>query len=338
MDFGAKAAGAEIVFANEKNPDACATLRKYFGETEIVEGNIANVTDFPVADLVIGGYPCQSFSMGGKREPGKDSRSRLFEQYARVVGEVEPRFFVAENVDGLMKLDGGSYLSEQISTFEQLGRHGYRVTWKQLDAKAYGVPQTRKRIIIVGVRGDLGLEYEFPAPTHGKAAGLQPFASHGEATKDLPLWPDGEFYERPHDPEGHWPWYYMSRNRKAIWDGPSYTIVANWRHIPLHPASPVMRLTWSNLADGWKQRWDFTSEYEHTRAHPDRPVLRVPRRLSWRECARIQTFPSGFEPVGSVESKFQQIGNAVPVLLARTVFEHLISEKGLVAASGRPSK
>ncbi len=91
-----------------------------------------------------------------------------------------------------------------------------------------------------------------------------------------------------------------------------------------------MKLVWSNLADGWKQKWDFSDEYEHTRNHPERPVLQTPRRLSWRECARIQTFPKGFERRG-VESKFKQIGNAVPPLLAKVVLEHLISGKGLVS-------
>jgi DNA (cytosine-5)-methyltransferase 1 len=90
-----------------------------------------------------------------------------------------------------------------------------------------------------------------------------------------------------------------------------------------------MTLTWSNLADGWKQRWDFSNRYEHIEGHPDRPVLDTPRRLSWRECARIQTFPKNFEPLGDVESKFTQIGNAVPPLLAKTIIGAITSGSGL---------
>jgi DNA (cytosine-5)-methyltransferase 1 len=202
-----------------------------------------------------------------------------------------------------------------------------------LDARDYGVPQIRKRLIIVGIRRDLNQIFKFPSPSHGVPSknhpGLLPYESHGEAIKDLPIWPEGEFYERTHDPEGHMSWYYMSRNRKKNWADPSFTVVANWRHITLHPACATMKMTWSNLQDGFKQRWDFTEDYEHTKADPTRPVLATPRRLSWRECSRIQTFPMGFEPIGDVESKFQQIGNAVPPKLARAIFDHLLSGNGL---------
>jgi DNA (cytosine-5)-methyltransferase 1 len=335
MDFGAEKAGVEIIFASELIPEYCNTLRKYFPNTEIVEGDIENIKDFPEADLVIGGYPCQSFSMGGNRDPKKDKRTYLYQHYARCLELVQPMYFIAENVDGLQKLQGGAFLKEQISTFENAGKFGYYITYKVLDAKEYGVPQSRKRMLIVGVRKDIGRAFIFPDPTHGrptkKYPNLIPFASHGEAIKDLPLWPTGEFYERPHDPEGHFSWYYMSRNRKANWDNPSYTIVANWRHITLHPASPIMKLTWSDLSNGWKQRWDFSNEYEHIIKHPELPILEQPRRLSWRECARIQTFRDGFEPEGKADSKFTQIGNAVPPLLAEVIIRHLISGKGLAS-------
>lgn len=339
MDLGARDAGASIVYANEINADACRTLRSHFPETRIDEGDVTQVTDFPSADLVLGGYPCQSFSMGGNRNPKDDHRTYLYLQFARCLAAVEPRFFIAENVSGLKSLRGGAFLREQCNVFEKAGSRGYRLTAQVIDARDYGVPQKRKRLFIVGVRRDLERVFLFPEATHGKNptphSGLLPYASHGEAIKDLPLWPQGEFYERPHDPEGHFSWYYMSRNRKAPWDAPSYTIVANWRHVTLHPASPTMSLTWSNLADGWKQRWDFTGKYEHTERDSNRPTLNQARRLSWRENALIQTFPSSFEPFGDVESKFEQIGNAVPPLLARTLVRHLISEAGLFADTDR---
>ena len=339
MDFGAAAAGARIIFANDIDQDATSTFRKYFTETELVAGDIADVKTFPAADLVIGGYPCQSFSMGGNRNPGVDGRTYLYLHFARCLDIAQPRYFVAENVSGLQKVRQGQFLADQVRAFEGTGKHGYRITAHVVDAKEYGIPQTRKRLFLVGVRRDLELVYVFPPITHGKATKkqpcLKPFASHGDAIADLPLWPAGEFYERPHDPEGHFSWYYMSRNRKARWDGPSYTVVANWRHTPLHPASPVMTLTWSNLADGWKQRWDFSDEYEHIAGHFERPILEIPRRLSWREIARIQTLPRDFEPTGNVMSKFNQIGNAVPPRLAEILIGHLISGKGLVAV-GEP--
>lgn len=334
MDLGAERAGAKIIFSSDIDHDACESLRKYFPETKVHEGDIANVEDFPDADMLIGGYPCQSFSLGGNRDPEKDPRTKLYLHYVRCLKTVKPKFFVAENVSGLTGLKGGAFFKEQ---FEEFENQGYQVTAKLLNARDYGVPQVRKRLLIVGVRKDLGKVFVFPKETHGKATkknpDLLPYTSHGEAIKDLPLWPEGEFYERPHDPEGHMSWYYMSRNRKKNWDEPAFTVVANWRHITIHPASPKMTLTWSNLEDGYKQRWDFSDEYEHLSTDPTRPILETPRRLSWRECARIQTFPHDFEPVGKVESKFQQIGNAVPPMLAEKVFSHLISGDGLISHS-----
>lgn len=327
FDIGAESAGAKIIFANDIIPDACSTLRKYFPDSEIVEDSIANIKDFPPADLVIGGYPCQSFSMGGNRNPVADEKTYLYQHFARCLNVVQPKYFIAENVDGLKNLRNGEFLKQQIALFEKAGQQGYCVVARRIDAKDYGVPQTRKRMFIVGIRKDLGREFTFPDPTHGNASRkqshLQSYKSHGEAIKHLPIWPDGEFYERPHDPDGHWPWYYMSRNRKRHWDEPSFTIVANWRHITLHPASPMMKLTWSNLADGFKQRWDFSNEYDHLEGELSRPTLEEPRRLSWRECAAIQTFRKDFEPEGKIESKFTQIGNAVPPLLAKAIVQML---------------
>lgn len=333
MDFGVEEAGGHVIFANDVLPDACKTLTKYFSDADIRNEDIAGILAFPEADVVVGGYPCQSFSMAGNRDPKKDERTNLYKQFLRVVNIVRPKYFVAENVSGLKQLSSGTFLNEQLAAY---GEAGYSVSYQVLNAKDYGVPQSRKRLFIVGVRKDLNQSFEFPAATHGKgtkATGpLKPYASHGEVIKGLPLWPEGEFYERPHDPDAGFSWYYMSRNRKAKWEDPAFTVVANWRHVTLHPASPLMTLTWSNLADGWKQRWDFSDQYEHVEADPERPTLDKARRLSWRECARIQTFSAKFVPVGDVASKFTQIGNAVPPKLAKAIFTHLFTGAGLVDA------
>ena len=335
MDIGAAKLGIQTVFANDVLPEAAETHRLQLPETEFVLGDVKDVLSLPAADLITGGYPCQSFSMGGNRRPENDRRTQLYTEYARCVDTVSPSFFVAENVSGLGSIANGHWLEKQLSLFQGLGNQGgYNLSWGVLRAEDYGVPQRRKRLFIVGVKRDLGLFYWFPKPTHGKPEeaarnGLLPYASHGDAILGLPLWPTGEFYERPHDPEGHWSWYYMSRNRKARWDGPSFTVVANFRHTTLHPASSTMRLVWSNLADGFKQKWEFAGEYEHLDGHPDRPRLEEPRRLSWRECALIQTFPGAFEPAGRLERKFELIGNAVPPLLASAVLRPIVDESGL---------
>lgn len=329
MDLGAELAGMEVIYANELEELFAETLRLNFKKTKVVSGDITKIKDFPNADVVTGGYPCQSFSMGGNRDPNNDKRTYLYLEFARVLDAVNPKFFVAENVSGLSKLRGGIFLNEQIEAFKDRGTHGYDITFKILNTQDYGIPQKRKRIVLVGVRKDLNMRYVFPDPTHGKTRGLLPYASHGEAIKDLPLWPEGEFYERP-DEKGNFSWYFMSRNRKSDWDGPGFTVVANWRHTTIHPASPKMKLEWSDLANGFKQKWYFSDEYEHIEKDPNRPKLKKPRRLSWRECARIQTFPDSFEFAGNTQQKITQIGNAVPVEFARIILERIASGSGLV--------
>ena len=332
IDFAARALGIDVLFANDVIPETKHTFSRYFPEVDFVLDDVVNWSKFPAADIVTGGYPCQSFSMGGNRAPENDPRTFLFHEFARVVDQVRPKFFVAENVSGLKSVQDGRWLKLQLDTFNSIGTYGYHIAMTELNARDYGVPQRRKRVLIVGIRKDLGLYYHFPKPTHAKPdiaakKGLLPFASHGEAIRHLPLDAPSEFYERPHDPEGHFSWYYMSRNRKANWADPSFTIVANFRHTTLHPASPKMKLLWSNLADGWKQRWEFSDEYEHLLFDPTLPVLEVPRRLSWREAAAIQTFPEGFEPHGKLEKKFEQIGECGPPALDG------ISASGLVDGS-----
>lgn len=335
MDLGAKSAGVDVIYANDISNVATATLRLHLDGCEVVDGDVSSISSFPKADILLGGYPCQPFSMGGRRVPTSDKRSRLYLEFLRALHDIKPLYFVAENVGGLVSLEGGRHIAEQISAFSSAAS-GYRVQWRILDAKNYGVPQSRKRLIIVGVRQDLDCEFSFPMATHGKGDGLSPFVSHGESISDLPLWPEGEFYQR--EGEGNFPWYYMSRNRKAHWLSPSYTVVANWRHVTLHPSSPVMKMTWSNLSDGWKQRWDFSDEYDIVNGVKLNAALEMPRRLSWRECARIQTFPDNFEPVGSVQQKYLQIGNAVPPLLSEVLFRHLLSGQGLVPVESNTTK
>jgi len=326
-DLGAKRAGADIIFANDHCADALATYRKYkdllaVPDADIRGGDVTEIKKFPPCELLLGCYPCQTFTMGGPRSPEGDPRSLLYQQFGRCIEVSNPKFFVTENVAGLAWLNKGKYLKDQLECFRLAGR-GYNISLGLVDAKEYGVPQDRKRVFIVGVRKDLALYYWFPSPTHGMPDnnGLLPWTSHGEVLEALPIEADGEYYDYPNEP---FSWWYMSRNRKRLWEEPSYTIQANWRHIPLHPASPTMHMVESNLEDGFKQRWEFTGTYDHLEGHPERPKLDNPRRLSWRECAAIQGFPTGFEPVGSVASKYQQVGNATPPLLAEILVKGII--------------
>lgn len=320
LDLGAVAAGAEIVFANDVLAEAAEAHGQLIPNANFFLGDIRGISQFPDADLVMGGYPCQPFSLGGARRPDADERSVLFREFARCVESVKPSFFVAENVAGLRGLGGRRWLNEQLTAFSELG---YKISWQILKADEHGVPQRRRRLFIVGVRSDRCERFDFDALPRTRSV------PHGDVIAHLPSWPEGEFYERADDPDSNWSWYYMSRNRKAPWDGPSYTVLANYRHTPVHPASPAMELEWSNLADGWKQRWRFSNRFEHVEGDAQRLTLPTPRRLAWREGSLLQTFPEWFSPPGSLRRKFELIGNAVPPRLGETLVRGITTQSAL---------
>ena len=331
-DLGAKQAGADVVFAADISPNAVKTYQKHRGllassDVIVKLGDVSKLAGLPDCDLLLGCYPCQGYSMGGNRSPDAHKKASLYLAFARCLEMTDAKFAVVENVAGLAWLDGGRHLQQHLTAIGNAGR-SYVITYGILDAQDYGVPAKRRRLFLVAVRQDLGAYYQFPGPTHGpNSPDQQPWSSHGDAISQLPHDPVGEYYSWPDEP---FSWWYMSRNRKRLWKDPSYTILGNWRHMPLHPASPKMRMVESNLADGWKQTWEFTNEYDHLDV-PEWPAFDVPRRLSWREAAVLQTFPADFEPVGSVQSKFAQIGNAVPPRLMEAVISGLITEEGLLS-------
>ena len=329
-DLGAKQAGADVIFAMDISKNAVDTYVAHkqllaSPDTTVTHGDVREITALPECDLLLGCYPCQSFSMGGRRSPKSDARASLYLEFAKCLGLSNARFAVVENVAGLAWLDDGTYLEHHLEAIACAGS-GYSVTFRVLDAQDFGVPARRRRLFLVAVRNDVGAHYHFPPPTHGpKSPDGTPRASHGDAIAHLPEDPVGEYYV--HEKE-QFSWWYMSRNRKRPWDEPSYTILSNWRHTPLHPASPIMKMVTSNLADGWKQTWAFTDEYDHLDVE-SRPAFKIPRRLSWREAAALQTFPQEFGACGPVSSKFSQIGNAVPPLMMRAIVTGIVDGSAL---------
>ena len=329
-DLGAKEAGADVILAMDISPNAVKTYENHRGllaspEAQVKLGDVGKLDSLPSCDLLLGCYPCQGFSMGGARSPIADKKTSLYLAFARCLEMADAKFAVVENVAGLAWLDGGQHLQQHLKAIGNAGR-GYVITHGILDAQDYGVPAKRKRLFLVAVRADLGVSYQFPSPTHGpKSPCGRQWLSHGDAISQLPQDPVGEYYSRKDEP---FSWWYMSRNRKRHWQEPSYTILGNWRHIPLHPASPKMKLVSSNLSDGWRQTWEFSNEHDHLDV-PGRAAFEAARRLSWREAAVLQTFPTNFEPAGSVQSKFVQIGNAVPPRLMKAVVAGIVSGAGL---------
>lgn len=292
-DAGVIAAGFDVVMANDILPYARDVYLANHPETDYQLGDVSKITTFPSAELLVGCYPCQGFSQGGLRDPSKKINT-LYIEFAKALKAIKPKAFIVENVSGMVRKNFEHLLAHQLQVFREAG---YEVEPKVLNAADFGVPQERKRIFIVGVRKDLGVPYVFPVPTHGDGQALQPRVTIRDAIGDLPEWPDGEFYAR----DFHW--YYMSRDRRRDWNETSKTIVANPRHMPLHPMSPRMRKLEHNV-------WQFESE---GRA----------RRFSYREAARLQGFSLDFvfpdTPSGSLDMRYKVAGNAVPPPLFEAV-------------------
>lgn len=288
MDMGFHNVGFNVVWANDLYKDACDTYTGWSGAQVVCEDvTKILVDDIPSADFMTFGFSCQGFSLSGPRKLD-DSRNKLYHECVRIVTAKQPLFFVAENVKGLLSMGGGSIFDAIVADF---GNCGYDVFHKLLNAKDYGVPQDRERIIIIGFRKDLGItanDYRFPEP-HAECVLLK------DILWDLPLYPLNEDVCRaPYSSR------YMSRNRRRGWDEVSFTIPAMAKQVPLHPSSPFMHKLGPDL-------WEFGDPVGAT------------RRFSWQEAAAIQTFPLGMQFHGDLTSRYKQIGNAVPVKLAEAV-------------------
>lgn len=283
-DAGAVEAGFEIIMANDTLQFAKDSYLANLPETNFILGKIEDIDSFPAAPLLIGCYPCQGFSQGGVRDPNRKI-NRLYLEFARALKQVRPMAFVVENVSGMIRKNYSHLLADQVRTFED---QGYRVSHEILNASDFGVAQDRKRIFIVGVRKNIGISYNFPAPTHGPECRFAKRTIR-QAIGQLPKWPEGEFY----DYDFHW--YYLSRNRRRGWEEQSKTIVANPRHMPLHPSSPV-------LAKHGHNDWRFVRD---SRA----------RRFSFREAAALQGFDNmqfPDTPHKTLNRCYEVVGNAVP--------------------------
>jgi DNA (cytosine-5)-methyltransferase 1 len=285
--------GIKIVWANDICEAACLTYQDNIPNAKIECGDISDFDGFPSADLLVGCYPCQGFTQGGRRDWG-DSVNFLYQQFDRVLRRTQPKAFVVENVNGMTYGPNQELLANQLCRYRLAG---YRVKWKILNAQDYGVAQSRRRLFMVGVRSDLEFDYAFPAPTHGPSLPHRT-VSQRDALRGLPEWPTGDFNEEPFH------WYYLSRNRRRDWTEPSPCIVGHWRHVPLHPSSPPLRRINTD-------KWVFANKG---------PA----RRFSYKECAALQGFQRAFAwRRGTIRERFQMIGNAVPPPLFRAVVASL---------------
>lgn len=295
LDLGFKMAGNDIIWANDIYADAVATYEKNLGN-HIILGDISSIStdNIPDCDIVIGGFPCQGFSVANTKRHAADERNALYKQLIRVINAKRPKFFLAENVKGIKTLERGKVFQMILDDFSSMG---YKVVSDTLNAADYGVPQKRLRVIIVGVRNDIDFEYSFPSPTNSECGekGLPPWVSVAEAMEPIP------------DPD--------LPNSLPNHDYSKYKLQFNGYlgHRALDPGKPAPTVT--------------------ARGDDKGGVVVLPhpnglRRMSCRELAAVQSFPLDFVFCGNRSSVYRQIGNAVPPLLGYAVANVFNQYKG----------
>lgn len=309
LAVGMEKAGLKCVALNEIDKHACETLRTNRPNWNVYEGDIKNFSFFSYhnqVDVVTGGFPCQAFSYAGKRLGFEDARGTLFYEFARVVKEVNPPICIGENVKGLLSHDNGKTLQGMISILDEIGYNVVPV--KVLKAINYKVPQKRERLILVGIRKDIDVKYEYPKP-YKKIYNLKDALKKGDLfDTDVPK-SNGVKY-----PES-------KKNVLDLVPPKGY-----WRDLPLEIQKDFMGASFylGGGKTGMARRigWDepcltltcSPAQKQTERCHPDET-----RPFTVREYARIQTFPDNWHFSGPISQQYKQIGNAVPVNLGREI-------------------
>ncbi len=307
LAIGLEQAGLHCAALNEIDKWACQTLRLNRPKWNVLEGDIKDF-DFTSykdeVEVVTGGFPCQAFSYAGKKLGLDDARGTLFYEFARVVQEVQPLICIGENVRGLLSHDKGRTLEGMLSILDEIG---YRVVPVQiLKAIHFNVPQKRERIFLVGIRKDIAIDFHYPHP-YSTIYNLE------DALKKGPLY----HTDVPESKGSKYPPY-----KKEILD--LVPPKGYWRDLPLDIQKEYMGKSFylGGGKTGMARRigWDepcltltcSPAQKQTERCHPEET-----RPFTVREYARIQTFPDEWEFVGSIAQQYKQIGNAVPVNLAK---------------------
>lgn len=314
LALGMEKAGLHCVLLNELNRDACATLRKNRPNWNVIEGDVATL-DFRAlqgqVDVLTGGFPCQAFSYAGKKLGFEDARGTMFYEFARVVKEIKPLICVGENVRGLLSHDEGRTIQGMVSILDELG---YDVLPPRLHkAIFHRVPQKRERLLVVGLRKDAGLQFDWPKPQK-EVYTLRDALKKGKLfSKDVPTSP-GQAYPK------------RKREIMSMIPPGGY-----WRELPLEIQKEYMKGSFllSGGKTGMARRisWDepcltltcAPAQKQTERCHPEET-----RPFTVREYARIQTFPDDWVFQGSMTAQYAQIGNAVPVNFAEEVGNALV--------------
>lgn len=272
----------EIVFAVDFDKKATETYNANFSHTAIcADVRDVNFTSIQDVDVLIGGFPCQSFSTVNPTKDTNDARANLYKEIVRFLREKKPRFFICENVKGLMTLKKGSIIRKIVTEFSEVG---YNITYKLVRSVEFGVPQKRERVIIVGIRNDQSVQYVFPKPK------LTP-SSYVPLSKVIDTL---ELNEKK---------YYFSKRavagmkkaknnmKRGLWQDlnePCLTITSHLAKASMNSRDPILLVE---------------------------PEKEIYRRFTPREAARIQSFPDTFKFPVSDTSAYKQIGNAVPPVM-----------------------
>lgn len=358
LSEGFRQAGYTVVAGNDIDAAAGLTYQATHPDADFILAPIQDVTVQRLCavsgllpgelDVLLGGPPCQAYSVYNHQRGMHDARAGLFREYLRIVEGMRPKWVVMENVTGITSIAGGSVVQ---TVKDELRALGYAVEYRILRAEDYGIPQERRRIVFIGNR--LGLPITFPEPSHGPAgSGLTPFTTIWDAIGDLPPLRNGErggavpYAAKPR----HWFQQYARQGAAGTvtnHDAPRLSAVneARMRHIPI--GGSWRDIPFDLLPPGMQRakRSDHTKRYGRMRPdglsctiltkcdvhwgayiHPHQD-----RAISVREAARLQSFPDSFVFQGSRTEQYVQVGNAVPPLLGRRIAESLLT---VVAEAG----
>ncbi len=304
LDLGFKQAGFDCIWANEYDKTIWETYQRNHIKTYLDKRSITDISELeiPFCDGIIGGPPCQSWSEAGSLRGINDKRGQLFFDFVRVLDAKKPLFFLAENVSGMLLPRHREALLNIQQMFQECG---YVLSFGLINACNFDVPQDRKRVFFIGYRKDLNLKFEFDNMNQVEHKPVLKDVIYDLKDSALPAvnktYTNGELCTVANHEymAGGFSSIYMSRNRVRSWNEQSFTIQAGGRHAPIHPEAPKMQFVEQN-------KRVFV---------PGKETLY--RRLSVRECARIQTFPDEFTfHYANLADGYKMIGNAVPVKLA----------------------
>ena len=309
LDLGFERAGFDIPVANEFDKTIWETFKTNHPHTNLIEGDVRQITKKDMepfidgeVDGIIGGPPCQSWSEAGALKGIEDARGQLFFDYIRILKEFKPKFFLAENVSGMLANRHSEAVQNILSMFSEAG---YDVSLTLVNAKNYGVAQERKRVFYIGFRSDLHINFIFPKGStedddkkitlrdiiwdlQDTAVPSGPKNRHNPAAIN-----NNEYFTGAYSP------IFMSRNRVKSWDEQAFTVQASGRQCQLHPQAPKMVKFAENDCRFVEGKEDLY------------------RRMTIREVARVQGFPDDFQFIyDETNNAYKMIGNAVPVNLA----------------------